>query len=199
MPVVVEARGGERSARLRIAPDPTGLSAQIRVYRARDAAASADVRRMRPVATVAASTSEVVVVDPDLFADVTGVRSQPTSPIIVVPFTSEPPSPPEVTNVQRPADPAKRLVRWKLARRDYDVALLRRQHGAPWWSTAQTGASRPDGTLDLASLVPTVAAGGYVYTVEDAVPDPATRWTYRVRVTDPQGRVVHSPAVEEVP
>jgi hypothetical protein len=210
VPIVVEARGGERRATLRIAPDPTGMSARIRIYRTRDAAASADVRRMRPVATLVASNDVAVFVDPGLFADATyfyrvealaedGVRSQPTSPVIVVPFTLEPPVPPEVTAVQRPADPAKRLVRWKLTRRDYEVVLLRRQHGAPWWSTAQTGASRPNGTLDLTSLVPTVDAGAYVYTIEDAVPDPAIRWTYRVRVTDPQGRVVHSPAVEEAP
>jgi len=209
-PVVLEARGGDRSAALRIAPDSLGVTLEYRIYRTRDQAATADVRSMRPIGTVTASNDATLFVDSGLFPNTFyfyrveaigdgGVRSQPTSPITVEPYTTEPPLPPEVMSVQRPANPSKRRVEWLLPRRDYAVALLRRMHGTPWWTPADTPASRPDGSLDLSVLTSTVENGAYRYGIEDLVPDAAARWAYRVRVVDPQGRVSSSPAVEEAP
>ncbi|HYC91750.1 MAG TPA: hypothetical protein VEO54_21200 [Thermoanaerobaculia bacterium] len=211
LPVVVEARGGDRGATLRIRPDWTARSEHFRIYRTRERAATSDVRLMRPVATVPASAAETLFVDSGLFENITyfyrvealgsgGVRSQPTSAIAVTPYTTAPPPPPEVLGVQKLADPAKRRVEWLLPRRDYGVELLRRPHGVPQWTPAETVASRPDGTLDLTLLTaPTVQDGAWRYTAEDTVPDGAIRWTYRVRITDPQGRVALSPVVEETP
>jgi hypothetical protein len=210
LPVVVEARGGDRAAMLRIRPDWTSRSEHFRIYRTRDRAATSDVRLMRPVGTVAASAQETVFIDSGLFANTTyfyrvealgsgGVRSQPTSAIAVVPYTTEPPPPPKVKRVRKLADPTKRRVEWLLPRRDYGVELLRRPHGVPQWTPAETTASRPDGTLDLAMLSPVVEDAAYRYTIDDTVPDAAVRWTYRVRITDPQGRVALSPVMEETP
>jgi hypothetical protein len=210
LPVVVDARGGDRRAALRIRPDWTGRTVRFRVYRTRDRAATADVRLMRPAGTIPASAEEAVFVDADLFANTTyfyrvqalgsdGARSEATSAIAVVPYTTEPPPPPEVTRVRKLADPAKRRVEWMLARRDHAVELQRRPHGVPRWAAAQTSASRPDGTLDLAALSPTVVDGAYRYTVDDTVPDGAIVWGYRLRISDPQGRITASPAVEETP
>ena len=52
-PLVSEIRVGERSVSLSIAPDVTGATRTLALYRARTAADATDVRRMRPVSEVA--------------------------------------------------------------------------------------------------------------------------------------------------
>jgi len=210
VPRVVEARGGDRNATLRVAPDPSGRATELRLYRTRDAAAVDDVRRMRPTAVVAASASVVVLADSDLLADVDyyyrvvavnadGVRSTPSSPVTIRATSSQPPETATVEEVSRPPDPSRRGVRVRLPRRDYTVTLLRRQRGVPGWSPANTPVTRADGSFDVAALPTVVDAGAYVVTTEDLVPAPAARWTYRVEIVDPRGRRSMSAVVEDSP
>jgi hypothetical protein len=210
VPRVVEARGGDRNATLRVAPDPSGRATELRLYRTRDAAAVDDVRRMRPTAVVAASASVVVLADSDLLADVDyyyrvvavnadGVRSTPSSPVTIRATSSQPPETATVEEVSRPPDPSRRGVRVRLPRRDYTVTLLRRQRGVPGWSPANTPVTRADGSFDVAALPTVVDAGAYVVTTEDLVPAPAARWAYRVEIVDPRGRRSMSAVVEDSP
>ena len=62
-----------------------------------------------------------------------GARSEATSAISVVPYTTEPPPPPEVTQVQKLSDPSKRRVEW-----------TRERSGS---------SSRPEGNATIAPVV----------------------------------------------
>lgn len=201
-PLVREVRAGDRSVTLIVARDLTGAAAKLRLYRSRRVDDLADVRGMRPVAEllVPAEADEVLLADSNLYADVDywyrvaafgadGTMSQPTEPLRARPYTSTPPVAPEIVSVARDATlPHLRVVTCLVARRDYPALLLRRARGTLEWRAAP---------VDFSAATP--APNGYRLTIEDAPPDAAQTYVYRLRVEDPQGRFAESNVREEAP
>lgn len=203
VPLVREVRTGDRSVTITVARDLTGAAAKLRLYRGRRADQVADIRSMRPVTEllVPPAADEVQLVDSNLYADIDywyrvaaisddGTMSAPTEPLRARPFTSGPPTAPEIVSVERDATlPHLRVVTCLIARRDYPTLLMRRAAGTLEWKTAQ---------VDFTAATP--APAGYQLIIEDAPPDPAATYVYRLRVTDPLGRVAESDDVmEEAP
>lgn len=214
VPLVREARPGDRQASLYVAPDPSGRTKTVRVYRTRDLKAAADVRSMRLVMSANVSgpgeglAKDLLLTDKGLLPDVTyhycivaigeeNVRSAPTRVIPVRPFSSQPPEKPQVISVKRPSPASElRFVKWRISRRDYRVTLFRRVSGGASWELTAAAVSG-DGSLQLSALSTVQTAAGYEVSLTDKAPDAKKIYSYFVRVTDPRGRRADSAPVEE--
>jgi hypothetical protein len=213
-PEILEVRTGSERVAFFLAPDGSGATAEVRLYRARNTDQVADVRRMIPVQTLQTPPDEppIILLDNELHADVDywyrlvavaadGTCSDPTEAVRVRVTSTEPPRPGEVLAVERvAADPAARAVSFRVPRRDYPVYLFRRGLAEPWARLANIGALTPDGTVRLSDFTPVSLdspPGGWRYDVTDTVPDPDGIYRYYVRVIDPRDRVTDSPALAE--
>jgi hypothetical protein len=202
-PVVSEARPGDRTASLRVLPDPTGATQRVRIYRTRTRDNAAEIRMMKPVQDIdmaGVTAAGVVFQDVDLIPDATyfyravahgagTARSLPTEIITVRVFSTVAPPAPQVVSVKKPLGlPMQRDVVFRIPRRDYRVSVLRRGAEDPDWLVDD---------VDLATL--TVAPSGTAYQVQlsDTVPVAAAKYTYRIRITDPRERAAESASVEE--
>jgi|GEM_PF-5142585 len=207
-PLVREIRAGDRQVTLVIAPDLTGETAELRVFRTRDAAALGDLRRMRLVARPLPAIDDTSILDSALFAEVDywyrvvalaadGAPSAPSEPLRARPYSVLPPPSPIVTGVVRSA--ALRQITCVVQRRDYRLSLFRRIRGQVDWHAA-SGPHVEAGAIDVAALAPAPVSGGYQLVVtDDPSPRPDERYLYFVRVRDGQGRTTDSAAVEESP
>lgn len=210
-PLVLEARPGDRAATLLIALDLSGATEKIRVYRARSAEKSEEIRTMRPVAELdvaGAPAAGITFTDPGLFADIpyfyrlvaagaAGTRSEATPVIAVKPWSSVPPETPELVSVTKPlAFPSTRQLTFTIARRDQPLTIFRRTEAVPFWDTIDADAG-PGDALDLAAHTVTPAGDGYSVLVVDTVPDAAPKYEYFIRVRDARDRRADSAAVEE--
>ena len=204
-PLVREVRVGDRSVLLRVAPDVTGRTRKLLLYRTRVPGDAADVRRMRPVAEQVlpdpGSEEPAALLDSGLYDEVDyyyrvvavgedGLRSTPSVALRATPVAHGPPEPPEVRGIERdPAAPDRRRVRLLVPRRDYPVSLFRRRKFAPDWE--------PAGAVDFAALVATPDPAGWEVLVDDAVPAADEAYAYFARIEDPRGRASSSPALLE--
>lgn len=185
-----------------VARDLTGAATRLRLYRSRRDDDLADVRGMRPVAelVVAAADEELQLTDSNVYADVDywyrvsalgddGAMSQPTEPLRARPYTSAPPSAPQIVSVARDSVlPHLRVVTCVVPRRDYPTVLLRRARGTIEWRGTP---------VDFTAS--TATTGGYQLAIEDTPPDAAQTYLYQLRVEDPLGRFAESNVQEEAP
>ncbi len=204
-PLVSEIRVSERSVSLSIAPDVTGATRTLALYRARTAADATDVRRMRPVLEVALGApppdDPTLLLDTGLFDEVDyfyrivaigadGQRSAPTIAMRARPVSQGPPPAVEVQAIARnPAQPGRRRVALKIPRRDYPIFLFRRRQFALAWETPSARGVEADGRLDFSALSTTPLADGYQVSVDDLVPADDAAWSYVARIEDPRGRI----------
>jgi len=210
-PLVDEARASDRATSLRIQPDPTGRTVALRVYRTRHPDRLDDIRRMRPIGVLAVP----VVADddqPDAIVSIDqtvsewrtyayrvvavgeeGVRSEPTDPIFLRPWSTQPPAAPTLTEVSRLPANTHNAVFFEAPRSDYAFELLRRPANGLRW-----GAPVP---IDPATLSVQPVPGGARLTYEDALPagQLGLRFAYRIRVRDPGGQTADSALRMEVP
>ena len=211
-PLVREVRGGDRRVTLHVAEAATGDVARLQVYRARALDDTDDVRRMRLIATLApVSGDDTVVADEGLYADTDywyrivavspdGTLSPASAPAHVRPFTNAAPPAPSIVTVEREGTTPSRRVRAVVPRRDFPVTLLRRRRDRVEWQPATGPHIGPYGVLDMPALSPVPTSDGYAITVDDQVAaDVDARYVYRLRLSDPRGRVSESPVVEEMP
>jgi hypothetical protein len=209
-PVFVEARPGDREARLRFVPDPNDMTRTIRILRTRDEAKTDDIRRMKPVLEIDVSAlgpdDEIAKTDVNLLPDAiyfyravavgdAGTRSEPGEVVTVRPYSTEPPPAPRLTSVQRELIPpnARRVI-FTIPRRDYRTTVFRRAKPGAWDFIAANG---HDGFLDLTTLAVTPSAGGYEVMLLDTVPEAWATYIYFVRINDPRERIADSAEVEE--
>jgi hypothetical protein len=204
-PLVREVRVGDRSVLLRVAPDITGRTRSLVLYRSRVPGEAADVRRMRQVAEQVlpdpASEEPTALLDSGLYDEVSyfyrlvavgedGLRSAPSAALRATPVAHGPPDPPEVRAIERdPTVPDRRRVRLRVPRRDYPVLLFRRRRFAPDWEPAVT--------VDFAAFAATPDPAGWEVLVDDAVPAPDEDYAYFARIEDRRGRGSSSPALLE--
>lgn len=201
-PLISEVRAGDGGVVLSIAPDDTGLTRSLAVYRARSEADASDVRRMRPVreVPVAASGGPTQVTDSGLFDEVNyfyrvvaigedQLRSVPSGVATVRLVAPGPPPAPVVTAIERDATaPARRRVRLTVPRRDYAVYLFRRPRFATGWEIPNSPALN-EGKLNFTELTTVRNPGGYEVVVNDTVPVAGEIYSYFARIEDPRGRV----------
>ncbi|HEX8169934.1 MAG TPA: hypothetical protein VF824_05270 [Thermoanaerobaculia bacterium] len=205
VPVVTEARPGDRAATLHIAADPA--TTKYVVYRTRDAHKTSDVRGMRPVAELDALAAGIVFTDVDLYADALhyyrvvargedGAESEPSANIVVRPWSSVAPPAPQLLSVKTPAGkPALRELQFHIPRSDYPLTVFRRAADVASWELI--GANSSGGAINLALQQVTPIAGGHAVTLVDTVPAAAAHYRYFVRIRDPRERFADSAAVEE--
>lgn len=205
VPRVVRTQPGDRSVTLHIAPDPTGATQKVRIFRTRIAAKLDDVRGMQPVAVLDASDAELVFTDTELWPDtpyfyrlVAGgagnARSEASVVVSAKAWSSTGPAAPELLEVKK--TPGTRSVRFRVVRRDYHLTVFRRAFDAPSWEliAADTG---PHTALDLAAHGVAPSGEAYEVTVSDPVPDDTKAYSYFVRMRDPRERHADSAAVKE--
>ena len=211
-PLVRDLHLGDRAVTFIIAPDVTGATRAFEIYRARDAAAAEDVRRMKPIATLAAVVGqETVFTDDGLFEEVRyayravavgdeGLRSAPTAAFAATPVARAAPLPVLVESIARPGgDLARRRIVLVAPRLDYAVRLLRRRRFAPSWEPADGVPLRSDGALDFTQLVAAPDPGGHRLEIDDVVLVADADYAYQARVEDKRGRVTSGPPLVEGP
>ncbi len=210
-PLVDEARASDRSASLRIQPDPTRETVTFKIYRTRHPDRLDDVRRMRLMASLPVpSWAPGEAADPVLFLDASpaawrtygyrvvavgaaGALSEPTDPIFLRPWSTAPPEAPAILTITRNPSGDRRRVLVHVARPDYRFELLRRPAEGIVWGAARA--------LDPAALSPVEVDGGYRITIDDpvATDQVGLRFAYKLRVRDPGGATADSPIRMEAP
>jgi hypothetical protein len=210
-PVFIELRPGDRSATLRLAPDPNDLTRSIRILRTRDETKTDDIRLMQPVLEIDIGAlgpdAEITATDTDLLPDAiyfyraialgeANTRSDPGEVVTVRPYSTVPPPAPELFLVQRELSPPNgRLLVFSIPRRDYHVTVFRRTKPGAWEFIAANG---NNGFLNLTTLSVTQANDGYEVQLVDTVPDAGATYVYFVRISDPRERSAASAELEEV-
>ena len=212
-PLVSELHVGERDVSLSIAPDVTGVTRTLALYRARTADDATDIRRMRPVIedALAAPGEPTVLLDTGLFDEVDyfyrvvaigddGQRSAPTIAVRARPISQGPPPAVVVQSVQRdPVAPGHRRVALTIPRRDYPIFLFRRRQFALAWETPSAAGVDAEGRLDLSVLATIPIPDGYQVSVDDVVPADDVGWSYVARIEDPRGRITMGVPMMETP
>lgn len=185
---------------LAVAPDTSGATDTVRLYRTADRGAVEDVRNMRPLVPISTTDGDPTVVQDGVPPDrwyayravaesAGGLRSPPTEPVWVRAETNQPPSPPVIRTLIQPASGSQdREISVTVAGYDLEVTLERRLLGTRHWSTVKT--------WQLADL--TAERSPRDVTLHDRVPrDKAdARFEYRVLVVD--RRDVTATSVAEV-
>jgi hypothetical protein len=208
-PLLRELRAGDRRVSARVAPDLTGATARLRLYRARRAEDAKDVRRMRLVSElsvgppVGSPPPDLLLSDGSVFADVDywyrvvalaegGEVSPPSGERLARPFSSEPPPAPAIVSVKRHQTQPRRQLTCVVARRDYALALFRRERGELSFRFGTGPELGEGGAIDLGALATEPVTGGWRFVVEDSVPDMNADYFYFLRMRDGRGRTSDS-------
>lgn len=134
---------------LTVAPDASGATETIRIYRTQNRDAVSDVRRMRPLTPLTASETDSLVVQdavpPDrwyvyraIAHSPSGLRSPPTAPVWVRANTNQPPTPPVILNINQPTiGSPNRKIEIQITGYGLTVRLERRLFETGSWSTVE--------------------------------------------------------------
>lgn len=186
-----------------VAPDRSGSTETVRLYRTPDSDVVADIRRMRPLTPVPSSTSDPIerpdAVPPDRWyayravaVGESGLRSSPTQPLWMRADTNAPPPEPVIESVTRPSPGRSREVTVRVTGYELDLRLARRPVGMRSWTTLDRTSAQDLGFQALGSSTQTL-------TVRTEVPTSASdsRYEYYVEVIDRRGRTATSNVVTE--
>ncbi|WP_336361458.1 hypothetical protein [Haladaptatus sp. ZSTT2] len=184
---------------LTVAPDPSGATETVRLYRTPDRDAVEDLRRMRPLTPQAGSETDPLLVQDAVSPDrwfayravavaESGLRSAPTAPVWVRAGTTQPPAQPDIEAVAQPsANSRERDVSVRVTGYGLALSLQRRPLGTGRWTRTES--------VSVEDLGPTLVAPNVQrVTVSDRVPvgTAAVRYEYRAVVTDRRGATATS-------